>query len=108
MQSPRKVANIESILTRMEQGDLKIRVRDLKTEQSFKRMELVQQNMAYGIAASAALNVGLICASMTPAGQISRAAQVGLAIAGLLGSQVAVGAAKVAALDKKVKGFDSG
>ena len=63
--------------------------------------------MAYGIAASAALNVGLICTSMTPAGQVSRAAQVGLAVAGLLGSQVALGAAKLAALDKKLKGFDA-
>lgn len=107
VQSPRKVANLESIVTRMEQGDLKIRVRDLKTEQSFKRMELVQQNMALGIAASAALNVGLICTSMTPAGQVSRAAQVGLAMAGILGGKVAVGAAKLAALDKKVRGFDS-
>jgi predicted unusual protein kinase regulating ubiquinone biosynthesis (AarF/ABC1/UbiB family) len=107
VQSPRKVANLESIVTRMEQGDLKIRVRDLKTEQSFRRLELVQQNMALGIAASAALNVGLILSAATPAGQMTRAAQAGLAVAGVLGTQVAVGVAKVAALDKKLKSFES-
>ena len=103
---PRKVANMESILTRMEQGDLKIRVRDLQTEQSFKRMNIVQTNMAYGMAASTALNLGVLLTATTPAGQISRLAQAAIALSGVLGSQVAVGMLKIAALDKKLQSFD--
>ena len=103
---PRKVANMESILTRMEQGDLKIRVRDLQTEQSFKRMNIVQSNMAYGLAASTALNLGVLLTATTPAGKMSRLAQAAIALSGILGSQVAVGMLKIAALDKKLQSFD--
>ena len=88
------------------QGDLKIRVRDLQTEQSFKRMNIVQSNMAYSLAASTALNLGVLLTATTPAGQISRLAQAAIALSGILGSQVAIGMLKITALDKKLQSFE--
>jgi len=70
VQQPRKIAYVENTITKMEQGDLKLRVRVLESERSFKRLELVQNNMAAAIAASAFLNAGLVLSTVgTPAGR---------------------------------------
>ena len=104
--SPRSIARLEDIVTRMEQGDLKIRVRDLQTENSFKRLQIQQSNMGNAIAASAFLNMGLVLSSMTPTGQFAKAGKVGLALSGLFGSQLLSGLIKLKALDKKLASFD--
>jgi predicted unusual protein kinase regulating ubiquinone biosynthesis (AarF/ABC1/UbiB family) len=107
IQQPRKVANLEDILTRMEQGDLKLRVRVLESERSFKRMELVQSNMATALAASTFLNAGIVLSTVAnPAGQLSVAAKCTLALAGLFGIQVPIGILKLKALDKKFADFE--
>ena len=104
--SPRKVANLESIVTRMEQGDLKLRVRVLESERSFKRMELVQNNLAMIIAASGFLNAGLVLSRMsTPNGQYALLAKATLGLAGYFGLQIPIGILKLKSLDKKFSGF---
>jgi len=109
VQAPRKVANLESIVTKMEQGDLKLRVRVLESEREFKRMAIVQGNIFSAVAASTFLNVGLVLSSMassaTGAGQLALAARASLVVAGLLGLQVPVGIVKLRRLDKKFAEF---
>jgi len=102
------VAYVENTLTRMEQGDLKLRVRVLESERAFKRMEIVQSNMAVAIAASAFLNIGILLATVgSPAGQLSLGARGALALAGIFGVQVPIGLIKLQALDKKFASFQS-
>jgi predicted unusual protein kinase regulating ubiquinone biosynthesis (AarF/ABC1/UbiB family) len=106
VQSPRKVAYMEDTLARMEQGDLKLRVRVLESERAFKRMELVQSNMALAIAASAFLNMAIVLSTLaTPTGKVVNAAKATFALAGLFGIQVPVGLIKLKALDKKYAQF---
>ena len=102
VQSPRKMAKVSETVARMEQGDLKLRVRVLESERAFQRMELVQNNMALAIAASAFLNVGMVLATAgSPGGQLSSAARGTLALAGVFGLQVPIGLFKLKRLDKK-------
>jgi len=111
VQQPRKVAHLDDIVTKMEQGDLKLRVRVLDSERSFQRMEIVQSNMALAIAASAFLNVGIllstITTSTTPAGTIALGSKCALGLAGIFGLQVPIGIFKLRVLDKKIKQFSS-
>ena len=107
VQSPRKIANLESIVTKMEQGDLKLRVRVLDSENNFKRLQLVQSNMAYAFAASALLNAGLMLGFFgSPASKASLLSKAALGLSGLFGVQVPIGIARVAALDKKLASFE--
>lgn len=115
VQAPRKVANLESIVTKMEQGDLKLRVRVLESEREFKRLNIVQSNIATAIAASTFLNVGLVLSSIAstavaagnPAGQIVLASKAALTLAGVFGLQVPVGILKLQSLDRKFAEFSS-
>lgn len=107
IQTPRNVARLDATLQKMEQGDLKLRVRNLEAERSFKRMELVQANMAYALAASAFLNMGIVLMQAGVAGApLSLAARGALGVAGLFGVQVPIGLLKVTSLDKKFANFD--
>jgi predicted unusual protein kinase regulating ubiquinone biosynthesis (AarF/ABC1/UbiB family) len=101
--SPRNIAQATDILTRMEQGDLKVRVRVLESERAFTRMQLVQENMGLAIAASTFLNFGMLLgqATRTAAGEYSLLAKATLALAGVFGAQVPIGILKLKALDKK-------
>lgn len=102
VQSPRKVAYLEDVVTRLEQGDLKLRVRVLESEKAFQRVEIMQSNMALAAAASGFLNMGLILASSaSPAGQLSLAARCAFALAGVFGIQVPLGLLKLKSFDKK-------
>ncbi|GBG76696.1 hypothetical protein CBR_g22914, partial [Chara braunii] len=42
---PDRVAKLERIVTKLEQGDLKLRVRTLESERAFKRVAAVQNNL---------------------------------------------------------------
>lgn len=102
--SPRKVAKVEKMLTRMEEGDLKLRVRVLESERSFKRMELVQNNMGLAVTASGLLNMALILLTLgttTAQAEYKLAAKGLFALGALFGVQVPIGVLKLKALDKK-------
>lgn len=106
VKSPRNVARVEDTLFRMEQGDLKVRVRNLESEKSFKRMELVQGNMALALAATAFLNMGIMLKNGSPAGQLTFGARVAMGLSGFFGLQVPIGLLKLKSLDKKFASFD--
>lgn len=57
---PQKVADISTLLQRIEQGDLKIRVRVLESERAFKRMELQSNVMAAGLACTLSINAAIL------------------------------------------------
>jgi len=103
---PRKVAYLENTLRKMEQGDLKLRVRVLEAERSFARLDIVQTNMMNLISASAFLNMGLLLRStVNPSGQIALATKAAFVLAGVFGLQVPLGALKVSKLDKQNKQY---
>lgn len=104
--SPRNVARVEETLQKMEQGDLKVRVRNLESEKSFKRMELVQNNMGLALAATAFLNMGVMLSNGSPVGQMALGARVAMGLSGLFGVQVPIGLFKLNSLDKKFASFD--
>lgn len=54
---PRKIAHVDDVITKMEQGDLKLRVRVLESERAFTKMELQQKNMNTVMLASSLLNI---------------------------------------------------
>lgn len=104
--SPRKIAEVDDILRRMEQGDLKLRVRSLESEQSFKRLELVQNNLALAIAASGFLNVGIMLAgNATSMKTLSIAARISLFFSGIFGIQIPLGLFKLKKLDNQFASF---
>jgi len=116
IQLPRNVGKVDNVITRLEQGDLKLRVRVLESERAFSRMELVQSNMALAIAASGIiiiiimiimllfliitvgfLNLGILLttlasSSLSPArSTIVIASKLSLLVSGLFGLQVPLG-----------------
>ena len=106
IQTPRKIASIDQTITKMERGDLKLRVRVLESERAFKRMELLQDNMGIAVAASGFLNMGILLSNFkTPGGQLSLAAKGALLLSGIFGVQVPIGLLKLKALDKKFAGL---
>ena len=100
--SPRKIGYLENTVSKMEQGDLKLRVRVLDSEREFQRLKLVQNNLGIAIAASAFLNVGVVLGSaVSPTAQVTKAARIALCLAGVFGIQLPIGLIKLKALDKK-------
>jgi predicted unusual protein kinase regulating ubiquinone biosynthesis (AarF/ABC1/UbiB family) len=99
----RNVARMDKTITRMEEGDLKVRVRVLESERAFKRLDLVQKNMANAMAASTMLQVGLLLVATSPVGaSLSTTARACLTVAGIFGIQVPIGMLKLKGLDKKI------
>jgi predicted unusual protein kinase regulating ubiquinone biosynthesis (AarF/ABC1/UbiB family) len=102
VQSPRKVAYLAETVTKMEQGDLKLRVRVLESEESFAKMELVQQTLGYGVATATFLNVGMLLATIgSPTGKMSFTAKSFLGLAGICGINLPLGFFKLNLLNKK-------
>ena len=104
VQQPRKVAYVEDIITKLEQGDLKLRVRVLESERSFQRLELSQEIMVSIAGASTFLNMGVILASTaSPQGQLTYAAKIAFFLAAILGIQIPIGILKIKSFDKKIE-----
>lgn len=94
-----RVEKLAEVIQRLEQGDLKLRVRTLESERAFKRVATVQQTIGQAILAGVLLNLATILhlhAVRTPA----IAAFVGSA---LFGFKVLIGLLKVKKLDKQEK-----
>lgn len=96
VQAPRKIAQMEDILKRIEQGDLRPRARVLESEQSFKGLEIIQQNMALAIVASVFLNLGVVLGSMYSAtAQVKALSKLSIVIAAFFGLQLPLGFLKL-------------
>ena len=109
IQQPRKVAYLEDTLLRMEQGDLKLRVRVLESERAFKRLTLVQSNMALAIAASSFLNMAILLSTITtPTGVAVNAAKATFVLAGFFGIQVPFGLLRLRSLDRRYSDINGG
>ncbi|KAG5178472.1 ABC1 family-domain-containing protein [Tribonema minus] len=57
--SPRRVKHIDDVARRLEEGDLKLQVRVMESEASFKRLEAQQGSLSAALLATLALNAGM-------------------------------------------------
>lgn len=103
---PRKTAYIEDTLRRMESGDLKLRVRVLESERSFKRMSLMQENMALALAAATFSNMA--CVLMSRAERFAVQAKIAWLIACVFAVRLIVGLLKARALERKQQKYIRG
>ena len=85
------------VVTKMAQGELKLRVRALEAERGFKRVAAVQQMLGQAIGAACLLNLGTLLRLSSISGPGSAA----LAGSAVLALQVAGGYLKVKGLDEK-------
>ena len=88
---------LAEVVTKMEQGELKLRVRALEAERGFKRVAVVQQMLGQAVGATCLLNLGTLLRLSSISGPGSAA----LAGSAVLALQVVVGVLKVKGLDKK-------
>lgn len=102
VKSPRNVAYVEGITRKLEQGDLKLRVRVLESERAFERLQLTQTNMFNVMAFGTLLNAALIITSIIPSGAaLTLPAKFCWGLAGFVGLRIPVGLFKVRQQDKK-------
>lgn len=94
VQSPRRVQHVENVVTKLETGDLKLRVRVLESEAAFARIEAIQGSLSSAVMATLLLNAGVLMAgrAAAPALATSRAMFV---MAGFFGLKIPVGYIKV-------------
>ncbi|CAN6278961.1 unnamed protein product [Urochloa humidicola] len=96
---PDRVEKLAEIIERLEQGDLKLRVRTLESERAFQRVAAVQKTIGYGIAAGSLVNL----ATMLYFNSIRGPATIAYSLCAFFGLQVLVGLIKVKKLDKQEK-----
>ncbi|CAM9176522.1 unnamed protein product [Choristocarpus tenellus] len=89
VQSPRRVQHVDSVVTKLERGDLKLRVRVLESEAAFARMEALQGSLSAAMIATLFLNVGVLLTSRAVPSIM--AARAMFALSGLFGIQVPFG-----------------
>ena len=94
---PDRVEKLAQIIERLEQGELKLRVRTLESERAFQRVAAVQKTIGYGIAAGSLVNL----ATMLYFNSIRGPATVAYSLCAFFGLQVVVGLIKVKKLDRQ-------
>jgi predicted unusual protein kinase regulating ubiquinone biosynthesis (AarF/ABC1/UbiB family) len=101
VQSPRKVAEMDDILRRMEQGELKVRVRNLDAERSFKRLELLGAVQGNAVVGSIFLNLALLLGSRSvQVPSLRLATKLAFAVATFCGLQLPFGLLKLKKLER--------
>lgn len=103
---PRKTAYIEQTLRRMESGDLKLRVRVLESERNFKRVCLMQENMAYALAAATFANMALVLSTATE--RIAFQAKILWLLALIFFVKLVIGLLKYRSLEGRLRKFVRG
>ncbi|CAL5021294.1 unnamed protein product [Urochloa decumbens] len=94
---PDRVEKLAEIIERLEQGELKLRVRTLESERAFQRVAAVQKTIGYGIAAGSLVNL----ATVLYFNSIRGPATIAYSLCAFFGLQVLVGLIKVKKLDKQ-------
>lgn len=94
VQSPRRVARVTNIITKLETGDLKLRVRVLESEAAFARIEAVQGSLTSAVMATLMLNAGAVLAGST-SGPAVFGSKAMFAFAGFFSLKVPIGYFKV-------------
>ncbi|KAF8653053.1 hypothetical protein HU200_062492 [Digitaria exilis] len=94
---PDRVEKLAEIIERLEQGDLKLRVRTLESERAFQRVATVQKTIGYGIATGSLMNL----ATMLYFNSIRGPATIAYSLCAFFGLQVLVGLLKVKKLDRQ-------
>lgn len=100
---PRKTAYIEETLRRMESGDLRLRVRVLESERAFKKVSLMQSNMALAIAAATLANMALVLT--TAAERFAIQARVLWLLAAVVALKLILGLIKYRALEARLRKY---
>lgn len=96
VQSPRRVQHVNDVVTKLETGDLKLRVRVLESEAAFARIEAVQGSLTAAVMATLMLNAGVVLGN-TAAAPAMIGSRAMFAFAGFFGLQVPIGYLKVSA-----------
>ncbi|KAM3227044.1 hypothetical protein ACQJBY_059163 [Aegilops geniculata] len=94
---PDRVEKLAQIIERLEQGDLKLRVRALESERSFQRVAAVQKTIGYGVAAGSLVNL----ATILHLNSIRMPATIGYCLCAFFGLQILLGVLKVKKLDQQ-------
>lgn len=95
VQSPRRVQHVNEVVSKLETGDLRLRVRVLESEAAFARMEATQGSLTAAVMASLFLNAGVALASSATVGPAVAGSRVMYVLAGFFGLQVPIGYLKV-------------
>ncbi|XP_066383740.1 protein ACTIVITY OF BC1 COMPLEX KINASE 8, chloroplastic-like [Miscanthus floridulus] len=94
---PDRVEKLAQIIERLEQGELKLRVRTLESERAFQRVAAVQKTIGYGVAAGSLVNL----ATMLYFNSIRGPATIAYSLCAFFGLQVLIGLVKVKKLDRQ-------
>jgi len=94
---PDRVEKLAQIIERLEQGDLKLRVRALESERSFQRVAVVQKTIGYGVAAGSLVNL----ATILHLNSIRMPATIAYSLCAFFGIQILLGLIKVKKLDQQ-------
>ncbi|XP_027076762.1 protein ACTIVITY OF BC1 COMPLEX KINASE 8, chloroplastic [Coffea arabica] len=92
-----RVEKLAEIIQRLEQGDLKLRVRALESERAFQRIAAVQKTIGSAVAAGSLINL----ATILYINSITMPASIAYAICAFFGLQVLIGVVKVKKLDQR-------
>ncbi|XP_078444473.1 ABC2 homolog 13 [Wolffia australiana] len=92
-----RVERLAEIIQKLEQGDLKLRVRTLESERSFQRVATVQRLIGNAVVAGSLVNL----AAILHFNAIRLPATAALALCAFFGVQVLVGLLKVKKLDQQ-------
>ncbi|XP_066331830.1 LOW QUALITY PROTEIN: protein ACTIVITY OF BC1 COMPLEX KINASE 8, chloroplastic-like [Miscanthus floridulus] len=94
---PDRVEKLAQIIERLEQGELKLRVRTLESERAFQRVAAVQKTIGYVVAAGSLVNL----ATMLYFNSIRGPATIAYSLCAFFGLQVLIGLVKVKKLDRQ-------
>ncbi|KAL3684596.1 hypothetical protein R1sor_002618 [Riccia sorocarpa] len=94
-----RVEKIADVIQRLEQGDLKLRVRTLESERAFKRVAVVQQSIGQAILAGTMLNL----ATMLHINSFRIPALAGFSVSAVFAVQVVFSLLKIKKLDRQEK-----
>jgi predicted unusual protein kinase regulating ubiquinone biosynthesis (AarF/ABC1/UbiB family) len=105
---PRKTAEIEDIISRLEKGDFKLRVRALEVERQMERSKLVERNTFEAIMAGLLLQTGLCVATVGSGAAVSLPISRALfATAAFFGLRVPFGFRRLNKLDKYYENYSA-